>query len=252
MGLAARIDHPQAPSTAADDTGRTWDARRRVKVDHFSSGARRRGDRDSRVLFAILDALDARAEIRGSWRGAALDRVLDEGHARLSAAVIGQLRRWAWEVEVEVSFSHFGERGSIDILAWHEPTKTLLIVEIKTELGSVEGLSRPLDVKVRLAPATASQRFGWKPDRVGRLVVFADEMTNRRQVHRHGQLLDAALPTRSRAVRTWLRAPSGPLAGIWFLTDSRPVRATRNPSSIQRVRSASTSPASARTSVRSS
>jgi hypothetical protein len=33
-----------------------------------------------------------------------------------------------------VSFSIFGERGLIDILAFHQPTGMLLIIELKTEL----------------------------------------------------------------------------------------------------------------------
>src|SRR4051794_5711662 len=99
---------------------------------------------------ALADALGARLSVLVTWQGAALDRVLDEGHALLVALVVARLERRRWEARVEVSYSIFGERGSIDVLAWHAGTATLVVFEIKTELGSVEGLLRPLDTKVRL------------------------------------------------------------------------------------------------------
>jgi hypothetical protein len=184
----------------------------------------------------LFEALGARVEIDVAWQGAGLDRVLDEGHARLSGQVATLLRRWAWEIEVEVSFAHFGKRGSIDLLAWHQPTATLLVIEIKTELGSVEGLLRPLDRKVRLAPGIARERFGWQPRLVGRLVVFPEDATVRRGVARQAALLRIALPDGSREVRHWLRTPKGTLRGIWFLSPAHGTSTTRNPSSVRRVR----------------
>lgn len=136
-----------------------------------------RGDWDGVTygsLAAVADALGARLSVLVSWQGAALDRVLDEGHSRLVGIVLARLAGWGWTTHVEVSYSEFGERGSIDILAWHAKTSTLLVIEIKTELGSVEGLLRPLDAKVRLAPGIARERFGWRAARVAALVVFPE------------------------------------------------------------------------------
>ena len=84
------------------------------------------------TLVGLFEAVAARVEVEVRWQGAGLDRLLDEGHARLSGQVASHLRNWGWDVEVEVSFAHFGERGSIDLLAWHAPTATLLVIEIKT------------------------------------------------------------------------------------------------------------------------
>jgi transcriptional regulator with XRE-family HTH domain len=172
------------------------------------------------VLERVTSALDADLDVAIRWHGARLDRAVDEGHARLAGLVARLLLAWGWIVELEVSFSHFGERGSIDLLGWHAATASLLVDETKTELGSVEGLLRPLDVKVRLAPMLARQRFGWQAARVGRVVVFPESVTVRRQVARHRDVLDAALPDGSRDVRRWLRQPAGPLRGIWFLSSS--------------------------------
>lgn len=188
------------------------------------------------TLQRVAQALDASLVIEVRWRGGALDRLLDERHAALAAAVATILRSDGWHVEVEVSYSRYGERGSIDILAWHAPSRTLLVVEIKSELTSIEGKLRKHDQKVRLAPAVAAERFGWRPGAVGRLLVLPAGTTARRRVARHASLLDAALPARGRAIRTWIRDPRGPLSGLWFLPDSSQAGVTQDRTTAGRIR----------------
>jgi transcriptional regulator with XRE-family HTH domain len=189
-------------------------------------------------IAAVFQGLGGRIDLRPMWQGAALDRLLDEGHARLSGRMLEILGREGWATELEVTFSVYGDRGSIDILAWHAASRTLLVVEIKTELGSVEGLLRPLDVKCRLARDIARDRFGWQPARVGRLVIMPEDSTVRRQVSRHARIVDVSLPHRSREVRQWLRSPHGQLAGLWFLSEVRSTNPTRSPSAVRRIRPA--------------
>jgi transcriptional regulator with XRE-family HTH domain len=193
-------------------------------------------------LQASFAALDARLDGRVSWHGAALDRLLDEGHARLAGHVVRLLNGLGWTTHVEVSFSEYGERGSIDILAWHAGQRMLLVVEIKTELSSIDGLLRPLDIKVRLAPKLARERFGWHAKAVGRIVVLPEDSSARRAVSRLEPILGVALPARSHDVRRWLAHPHGPIAGLWFLSDDRTVSTTRNPSAVRRVRRRRSSP----------
>ncbi len=188
-----------------------------------------------KTLDAMLGALEATLEVDLRWRGAGASRVVDEGHARLVGSVVRWLERWNWQVKLEVSFSVYGERGSIDILAWDADTRTLAIFEIKTELGSVEGLLRPLDAKLRLAPGVAADRFGWKAGRVGCIVVFPESVSVRRQLVGHATVFDAAFGARSREVRRWLKEPSGDLRGCWFLSDSRHTNIARNPTAVRRV-----------------
>jgi transcriptional regulator with XRE-family HTH domain len=194
----------------------------------------------SRVTVRELDrcfaAMDASLRFWAEWNGAALDRLLDEGHAILVGAIASTLRELGWQFEFEVSFARLTDRGSIDVLAWHETTRTLLVIEVKTELASLEGLLRPLDVKIRLATAIGAERFGWEPTNVGRLLVLPEDRTARRAVERHHEVLFAAFPERNRAVRAWLANPAGSLSGLMFLTSSQLVGAKRNPSAIQRVR----------------
>ena len=180
-----------------------------------------------RTVRAVLEALDASAWLDVRWRGGIVERLLDERHAALVGAVATALTRWKWEVVPEVSYSVFGERGSIDLVAWHASSRTLLVIEVKTELASVEATLRKHDEKVRLGPRVVAERFGWRPATVGRLVVLPSDRTQRRHVQRHAAVLDRALSVRGHAVRAWLRDPRGPLAGLWFVsatntTDRRP------------------------------
>lgn len=161
------------------------------------------------VVRAVLGVLDARLDLDASWRGAGRDRLLDEGHARLCGLVARELTRLGWQVWPEVTFSHFGERGSIDILAWHAASRILSVIEVKTEIGSIEDLSRRLDAKVRLAKGIASERFSLQPVTVARFVVLPDERSCRRLVERHAALMDASFPARTVEVRRWLRDPHG-------------------------------------------
>lgn len=172
------------------------------------------------ALRAISAALEATLVIDLRWHGAALDRLLDEDHARLVARVVEALTSLGWEVRVEVTYSEFGERGSYDVLAWHARTQTLLAIEVKTDLPSAESTVRKLDEKARLARKVARAQFGWSASSVGRVLVFPDESTLRRRVAKHEGYFASVLPARGAAVRSWLREPEGAIAGLWFLSFS--------------------------------
>lgn len=186
-----------------------------------------------------MAALGAELEVRVRYRGAEVDRLIDEVHSMLAARVVQVLGRNGWHVQTEVTFSEWGERGSYDILAWHAQSRTLLVIEVKSELASVEGTLRQLDVKVRLAQAVARKRFGWQARRAARVLVLPEDRTARRQVTTNATLLRASLPATSRQIRSWLRSPAESLSGIWFVSGSDGRPWPRNPSSVRRVRSKS-------------
>lgn len=169
---------------------------------------------------AVIVAVDATLSLEVRWHGAAADRLLDEKHARILGAAIDYLVTWAWVGEVEVSYSVYGERGSIDILAWHQEARALLVIEVKSELVSVEATLRKLDEKARLAGAIARERFAWRPESVARMLVLPATSTERRRVARHDAALSAALPLRYDDLRAWLRRPTRPMGGILFVADS--------------------------------
>jgi transcriptional regulator with XRE-family HTH domain len=168
-------------------------------------------------LRAVAQALDAEFYVQLRWRGGDLDRLMDEGHATLVGQTADLLRERGWQVRAEVSYSIYGERGSIDLLGWHEATRTLLVIEVKTDVVSVEETLRKHDEKVRLAGRIAAEQFGWRPQTVGRVLVLPGLATPRRRVARHASVVQVAYPARGAAIRAWLREPTGAMSGILFL-----------------------------------
>lgn len=172
---------------------------------------------------AIITALGGRMDLRLLWNGPELDRLLDEGHAALGAAVKRRLERWGWLVKVEVSYSHWGERGRIDLLAFHPATRILLVIELKTMLVDVQALLGSLDAKARLGRAVA-ERFGWDVDHVVPAIVFLDDQGTRAHVRKIAPLFDR-YSLRGRAAISWCRRPGSPPSGLlWFAGGSTPPR----------------------------
>jgi transcriptional regulator with XRE-family HTH domain len=182
-----------------------------------------------KTIRAVFAVVEARFEGSVSWRGGAIDRLLDERHSLLVGAVAERLRAAGWLVEVEVTFSVYGERGSIDLLAFHPASGVLLVVEVKTELTSVEETIRRHDVKERLARGIASERFGWSASSTSRLLVILDGATGRRRVHRHDDVLRVAYPERGTGVRQWIRRPARRIRALLFLSTSNRRAARREP-----------------------
>jgi transcriptional regulator with XRE-family HTH domain len=170
-------------------------------------------ERFRRVCAALR--IDARLELR--WRGGAGDRLVDRDHALIVELVVAELTRLGWEVTPEYTFNVYGERGSVDVLAWHPGRRVLVLIEVKTRLTDLQGFLMSMSRKVRLVPGAVAQERGWTRAGLGHLVVVLDTRANRSTVERHAATFDAAFPARTSRVRAWLRAPHGELAGIWFL-----------------------------------
>jgi hypothetical protein len=119
-----------------------------------------------------------------------------------------------------------------------------LIVEVKTELASVEEALRRLDVKARHGAEIAKLR-GWQPRLIARLFVIGESGAARRAVEARSAIFATGYPTRGWDVRRWLAAPSGPMAGILFLPliASSDGRSTGGGSHRVRVRGTAETPA---------
>lgn len=188
------------------------------------------------TLRRILAVIDASLVVEVRWRAGALDRLLDEDHAALVAAVTELLAAAGWDVRVEVTYSQMGERGSIDVLAFMPSVGILLVIEVKTDIAAVEATLRKVDEKVRLAPDVARTRFGWNIRTVGWLLVMPERSTLRRRVERHNSLFARAFPVRGSEIRSWLRQPVTAIAGLWFLSPSRGMTGIQRRGGRERVR----------------
>lgn len=218
---------------------RQSDVARLARVSQRSVGELERGvvgAAEVAVLRAVAVALEARVEIDVRWGGADLDRLLAAGHAALHELVGGYIRTLpGWEIQAEVTFSIYGERGVIDILAWHAETRSLLIIELKTALGDPQQLVAVMDRRVRLGKRIAADR-GWQPLTVSTWVVFAESPTNRRHVAKHTVLLRGRFPVDGRTIRAWLSRPDGDTHALSFFSDVRRGNRTRPIVTTRRVR----------------
>lgn len=173
-----------------------------------------------RAMRRLCAAMDADLVLLVRWRGGDLDRLMDERHAHLGAWFAKFVEQLGWSVAPEISFSIYGERGSIDLLCWHAASRSLLVIELKSELTSIEETLRRFDVKRRLAPTIARERFNWRPLNIRRLLVLPSDRTARRRVAAHAPLMSRALPNSLTEARRWLREPSGTLDAIMFVTNN--------------------------------
>src|SRR3990172_9889587 len=80
------------------------------------------------LLRRLFETLDARLELLPRWRGADLERLVDADHAAVVAATVQRLELAGWEVAVEVTYSVYGERGSIDVLATRSGSLAALVI----------------------------------------------------------------------------------------------------------------------------
>lgn len=173
------------------------------------------------TLRHVAAVLEIRLSVEASWRGGQVERVLSGRHAAMAERLAAILVAAGFEVRPEASFNHFGERGVVDLVAWHPQHRMLLLVEIKTELVDVSDLLTVTDRRRRLAKVIAGER-GWVPVAIAQWVVLDDGRTNHRRVAEHHSLLRAAFPADGRAVVRWLADPREPLDALWFLPDATP------------------------------
>lgn len=165
-------------------------------------------------------AIDLRIDLVPRWRGAEVGRMLGRRHSLLHEAFARHLDAHpAWTFRPEVSYSIYGERGVIDMLAWHAERAMLLVVEFKTELVDVNDLIGTMDRRRRLA-IRIGRDAGWVATAVSSLVVLVGSRTNRRRAAEHRTVLRAAFPSDGRRLDGWLRDSARPVSMLAMWPDA--------------------------------
>ena len=170
-----------------------------------------------RTLVRLAEAFDAIIDMTVRWQGEQLDRLMDAAHAAVVESAAAFLRVNGWLTRVEVSFNHYGDRGRVDLLAFHPGARILLVAEVKSAIGDSQDTVGRLDVKTRLGSMLA-EREGWgRPARVVPALVVAESRTARRTLQRH-EAAFSRFDVRGRKALAWLRQPSGPAPSglLWF------------------------------------
>ena len=178
----------------------------------------------------MVAALGATADLTVRWQGEQLDRLADATHALIVERAASEFGSAGWLTRVEVSFNHFGDRGRVDLLAFHPVGRILIVAEAKSAIGDTQDTVGRLDVKARLGPMLA-ESVGWgEVSHVLPALVIGDSRTARRVVGRHGATF-GRFTLRGRSALAWLRRPGPPVPSglLWFtnVPDSRETGATR-------------------------
>jgi transcriptional regulator with XRE-family HTH domain len=192
------------------------------------------------TLRGLGRVLDIRVDTIARWRGGELDRLVNARHSALHESVAHAFVHLpGWTIVPEVSFSSYGERGVIDLLAFHPSSGCLLVIELKTEIVDVQLLVGSLDRKARLAPGLGRGQ-GWAVSSVSRWLIVSDDKTNQRRVAAHRAMLRAAFPQTGRTMRSWLLRPTGSVRALSMWTSATPRSASLLRSQRVRVRPAPT------------
>ena len=209
---AVRVRARRTQQQVADRAGVSRSLVSRIERGHLETAT-------VAVLRRVAAALDVRITVIAFSRNGDLDRLVNARHSALHGSVARYLRRLPdWTFEPEVSFAIWGERGVVDILAWHPRRRILLVIELKTAIVDVNELVGTFDRKLRLAIEIA-RRHGWAvPEGTGVAgwVAVADTRTNRRHVAAHAAMLRAAFPRDGRTIRGWLARPRGAIRCLSF------------------------------------
>ncbi len=167
-----------------------------------------------------------------------MDRLLNADHSRLHEVVAGVLEDHpSWLSQPEASFAIYGERGAIDILAFHAPSASLLVIELKTVIADVQDVVGGLDRKARLASRVAHER-GWSTRSISVWLAVSETRTNRRRLAEHRAMLRAAFPDDGRRLRSWLGSPVGVVRALSFLPLANPGSVSQFRAGRKRVRRA--------------
>jgi hypothetical protein len=151
------------------------------------------------------------------WRGGDADRLLDAAHAAIVNNVVSILRAAGWKIIVEYTFSEGRDRGSVDILAWHAATRSLLLIEVKSRLMDLQELFATFARKRRVVPRLVAAELGWVPTAIGSIIVVPGSRQSRSIVRAHAAMFDVNYPARTADVTRWIRRPQNHLAGVWFV-----------------------------------
>lgn len=171
-----------------------------------------------------------RIELKLVGRAGELVRLGDEEHAAIVEALAGWFRAAGFLVEAEASYSEWGERGRIDLLAYDPQTGTLAIVEVKTQLLDLQDLFGSMNVKERLA-STIAERRGWTVRRRVSVLGVASTAANRDIVRSHPSLFTgfegrrlsvAALRAGEGRILHWVTAAEA--SRSWWIAGRRRVR----------------------------
>lgn len=167
------------------------------------------------VVRRVARVLEARLDLSLWTRAGDVERVASARHSELVESVARALVDAGWVVRPEVSFNLRGERGLVDLVAWHPAARIVLLIEVKTEIVDVGEVFGTFDRKRRLGQEIA-RLAGFEAGTIAAALIVADTRTNHRRIGEHRATFGAALPDGGQRFRAFLLRPAGALAALAF------------------------------------
>ena len=134
-------------------------------------------------------------------------------HAACEGHVARRLHRSEWAPRLEVEIGQGRWRGWIDVLAFRASDRSLLVVEVKSELDDVGRIQRTIGWFEREA-WSAAERLGWRPRRARSALLVLATAENDDRLSRNATALRATFPGSAAQLAGWVdgtaAVPSGP------------------------------------------
>jgi transcriptional regulator with XRE-family HTH domain len=164
------------------------------------------------LRISVIDRLFVTLGVR-YWIGTEEPQVsrppVDQVHARCSGYAARRLISGSWLVEREVEVGGDRSRGWIDILAFHERSRSLLVIEVKTEIHDIGAIERTINW-YRRESLGAARRFGWHPARILSALLVLQSNVNDRRIVDSSTVFAAAFPGRATELRTLIDGSGDP------------------------------------------
>jgi transcriptional regulator with XRE-family HTH domain len=172
---------------------------------------------DMVTLGRLLAALGLRASVDvDDFRLDDRRRQRDGVHAQVNGTVARRLERSCWRTATEIMIGDGIPRGWIDLLAYREVDRALLVEESKTDIPDMGGLQRSVAFYERMA-MSAARLLGWWPRHVAVLVVVLDSETVARRLVDNREIVRRAFPAPIREMSAWLADPACPMPNGWAM-----------------------------------
>jgi transcriptional regulator with XRE-family HTH domain len=164
---------------------------------------------DLAAVGRVFDALGSRLDMRVEVPFLAdRRRQQDPAHAHCVAYVSRRLTSAGWVVEREVEVSHGRSHGWIDVLAYRQRDRVLLVIEVKTEIEDLGRIERSMGWYVREGHA-AARRLGWYPRQsIGALIVL-DTRAIAERLRENREAIAQSFPIRAEGLRRLVRGERG-------------------------------------------
>jgi hypothetical protein len=163
---------------------------------------------------AVIDRLFVALGVR-YWLGTETPHIVrapaDQVHARCSAYAARRLAAHQFLVEREVEVGSDRSRGWIDILAYQPRSRTLFVIEVKTEIHDIGAIERSINWYRRESVHVARQ-FGWRPSRVLAALLVLQSRANDDRIGLDSEVFATAFPGRAIELRSVIEGAMDPLA----------------------------------------